>query len=183
MTIGVERGKWWWARQWRDWGVFPVVAVVAVMAVVAFAAVDVQVTLVAFFVCLAAVKMWGDNRWRRGWRVWYSVAFFIFLLVALAADFSGYVFALVGVPEGMARAAVERREEKRAESLFAAVAFGARKLGMTFDEVEERRRLETGEIWIDELRAMSDKLYERQRLQPCCAVPLARDGDQLHARR
>ena len=71
--------------------------------------------LAVFCVCLVAAKMWGDPLWRRGWRVWYSVACVTFFLAGLAADLSGYVFVLIGVPVVMARWAVERREETRVE--------------------------------------------------------------------
>ena len=76
----------------------------------------VKVFFAVFVVCLAAVKMWGDPRWRRGWRVPYVVAGLTFVLVGLAADLPLYVFPLVLVPVGMAREAVERRERKRVES-------------------------------------------------------------------
>lgn len=75
-----------------------------------------KVCLAVFFVCLAAAKMRGDPRWRRGWRVRYAVAGLTFLLVGLAADLPAYVFPLVCVPVGMAREAFERREEKRVGS-------------------------------------------------------------------
>ena len=75
-----------------------------------------KVVVAVFFVCLAAAKTWGDPRWRRGWRVRYAVACLSFLLVGLAADLPPYVFPLVCVPVGMARAAVERRDEQRVES-------------------------------------------------------------------
>lgn len=75
-----------------------------------------RVCVAVFCVCLAAAKMRGDPRWRRGWRVRYAVACSTLVLVGLAADLPGQVFALVGLPIGMARAAVERREEKRVET-------------------------------------------------------------------
>ena len=75
-----------------------------------------EVFAAVFFVCLAAAKMWGDPRWRRGWRVRYAVACLTLLLVGLAADLPAQVFPLVCVPVGMARAAVERREDTRVES-------------------------------------------------------------------
>ena len=74
-----------------------------------------KVVVAVFFVCLAVAKIWGDPRWRRGWRVWYFVAGLIFVLGWLAADLPVYVVPLVAVPAGMACAAVDRREEKRAE--------------------------------------------------------------------
>ena len=76
----------------------------------------IKVFVAVFVVCLAAVQMWRDPRWRRGWRVPYVVAGLTFVLFGLAADLPLYVFPLVLVPVGMVREAVERREEKRIES-------------------------------------------------------------------
>ncbi len=115
MVIEAERAEWRWAPGWREWCLLGMVAVAAVVAL----AVDVgffKVVVAVYCVCLAVAKMWGDPRWRRGWRVRYTIACSTFVLAGLAADLSGYVFALVGVPVGMAREAVERREEKRVES-------------------------------------------------------------------
>ena len=111
MTIEMARAGWRWARGWREWGFLGVVAIAAVAAL----SVDVHfstVVVLVFFACLLAAKIRGDHRWRRGWRVGYSVACMIFLLAGLAGDLPGYMFALVGVPAGMMCAAVERREEK-----------------------------------------------------------------------
>jgi len=76
-----------------------------------------KVVLGVFVVCLFAAKMWRDDRWRHGWRVWYSVAGVTFILVGLAADVPLYVFPLVCVPAGMACAAVERREDEAGREL------------------------------------------------------------------
>ena len=114
MTIEMARAGWRWARGWREWCFFGVV-VAAAFAALAAGVHFFDVVLVVFCVCLAAAKIRGDHRWRRGWRVGYSVACMSFVLVWSAADLPGYGFALVAAPAGMTRAAVERWEEKRVE--------------------------------------------------------------------
>ena len=59
----------------------------------------------------------------------------------------------------------ERRLGERIEGLIAAIAARARKLGMFYDENDERRRLADGEIGIVELQALADKLGERIRVR------------------
>ena len=111
MVIEAERAERRWAPGWREWCLLGMVAVAAVLAL----AVDVgffKVVVAVFCVCLAVAKMWGDPRWRRGWRVRYTIACSTFVLAGLAADVPLYVFPLVCVPAGMACAAVERREDE-----------------------------------------------------------------------
>ena len=55
--------------------------------------------------------------------------------------------------------------ENRIEGLIGAIAARARKLGMLYDENDERRRLATGEIGIAELQALADELGERIRIR------------------
>ena len=114
MTIEMARAGWRCARGWREWCFLGVVAVAAVAALEAGVHFF-DVVLVVFCACLVAAKIRGDHRWRRGWRVGYAVACLSFVLAWSAADLPGYVFALVAVPVGMMRAAVERREEERVE--------------------------------------------------------------------
>jgi len=57
----------------------------------------------------------------------------------------------------------ERKLEERIEGLIAAIATRARKLGMLYDENDERRRLAAGEIGVAELQTLADKLGERIR--------------------
>ena len=111
MPIGVECAKWL-ARGW-----YSLAAIVAGAAFALPADVHSNVALVVFCVCLVAAKMCDDHRWRRGWRVWYSIIAVLIFALMLAADLPGYVMALLGVSAGMSVAAIERREEKRAESL------------------------------------------------------------------
>ena len=59
----------------------------------------------------------------------------------------------------------ERKLEERIEGLIAAVAARARKLGMLYDESDERRRLAAGEIGVAELQTLADKLGERIRVR------------------
>lgn len=54
----------------------------------------------------------------------------------------------------------QERLNERIEGLFAAIAARARKLGMEYDEVDERRRLKAREIGVDELQALADKLAD-----------------------
>ena len=54
----------------------------------------------------------------------------------------------------------QERLNERIEGLFAAIAARARKLGMEYDEVDERRRLKAGEIGVDELQALADRLAD-----------------------
>lgn len=116
MTIERDRAEWLFARGWREWCHLGVVAVVVAVAL-AVGPHFVKVVVAAYCVGLMAAKMWGDPRWRCGWRVRYAVAGVTFILVGLAADLPLYVFPLVCVPAGWACAAVERREEKRIEQL------------------------------------------------------------------
>lgn len=55
--------------------------------------------------------------------------------------------------------------ENRIEGLIGAIAARARKLGMLYDENDERRRLASGEIGIAELQALADELGERIRVR------------------
>ena len=57
----------------------------------------------------------------------------------------------------------EERNRCRTEGLIAAIAARARRLGMSYDEKDERRRLAAGEIGVDELQALADKLAEQIR--------------------
>ena len=112
MTIGVERANWL-ARGWYS------LAVIAAGAALALPAdVHSNAALVVFCVCLMAAKMCGDHRWRRGWRVWYSIIAVSIFALMLAGDLPGYLMALVGVSAGTSVAAIERREEQRVESPF-----------------------------------------------------------------
>ncbi len=112
MTIGVERANWL-ARGWYS------LAVIAAGVVFALPAdVHSNVALVVFCVCLVAARMCGDHRWRRGWRVWYSIIAVLIFALMVAGDLPGYLMALVGVSAGMSVAAIERREEQRVESPF-----------------------------------------------------------------
>lgn len=54
----------------------------------------------------------------------------------------------------------QERLNERIEGLFAAIAARARKLGMEYDEVDERRRLKAGEIGVDDLQALADRLAD-----------------------
>ena len=92
MTIEMARAGRRWARGWREW-CFLGVVVAAVVAALAVGVHFSTVVVLVFFACLLAAKIRGDHRWRRGWRVGYSVACLTFFLVGLAADFPGYVFA------------------------------------------------------------------------------------------
>ena len=57
----------------------------------------------------------------------------------------------------------QERIQERIEGLFAAIAPRARRLGMKYDEVDERRRLEAGEIGVDDLQAHADILADEIR--------------------
>ena len=61
----------------------------------------------------------------------------------------------------------QERLDKRIEGLFAAIAARARELGMEYDEVDERRRLKAGEIGVDELQALADKLADEIQQRRC----------------
>ena len=61
----------------------------------------------------------------------------------------------------------QERLNERIEGLFAAIAARARKLGMEYDEVDERRRLNTGEIGVDELQALADRLADEIQERRC----------------
>ena len=52
----------------------------------------------------------------------------------------------------------QQRKEQRVEGLIAAIAARARRLGMKYDEADERRRLAAGGIGLDELQALADRL-------------------------
>jgi hypothetical protein len=57
----------------------------------------------------------------------------------------------------------QQRQERRVEGLIAAIAARARRLGMEYDETDERHRLAAGEIGVDELQALADRLAEEIR--------------------
>ena len=57
----------------------------------------------------------------------------------------------------------KERVDERIEGLFTAIAARARKLHMAYDEADERRRLEAGEIGLDELPALADSLADEIR--------------------
>jgi len=57
----------------------------------------------------------------------------------------------------------QRRTEDRIEGLFAAIAARAREAGHHYDERDERRRLAAGEIDVDALQRLADKLGEEVR--------------------
>ena len=59
----------------------------------------------------------------------------------------------------------QRRRQARIEGLIAAIAARARKLGMEYNEADERQGLETGEIDVDALQAHADELGEMLRTQ------------------
>ena len=59
----------------------------------------------------------------------------------------------------------QRRRHDRIEGLIAAIAARARQLGMKYDEADERRGLERGEIDVDALQAHADELGEMLRAQ------------------
>ena len=52
----------------------------------------------------------------------------------------------------------QQRQEQRVEGLIAAIAARARQLRMEYDETDERRRLKAGEIGVDELQVLADRL-------------------------
>lgn len=54
----------------------------------------------------------------------------------------------------------QRRNETRTEGLFAAIAARAREAGHDYDERDERRRLAEGEIDVDALQRLADRLLE-----------------------
>ena len=60
----------------------------------------------------------------------------------------------------------QQRQEQRVEGLIAAIAARARRLGMEYDETDERHRLAAGEIGVDELQALADRLAEEIRDRP-----------------
>ncbi len=57
----------------------------------------------------------------------------------------------------------KERLDERTEGLFAATAARARKLGLAYDEADERRRLAAGEIGVGELQALADSLGDELR--------------------
>ena len=61
----------------------------------------------------------------------------------------------------------QERIQERIEGLFAAIATRARRLGMKYDEVDERRRLEAGEIGVDDLQAHADSLVDEIQDRRC----------------
>ncbi|MCY4373546.1 MAG: hypothetical protein OXC31_07185 [Spirochaetaceae bacterium] len=61
----------------------------------------------------------------------------------------------------------QERLDERVEGLFAAIAARARELGMVYDEADERRRLKAGEIGVDELQALADKLADEIQQRRC----------------
>ena len=56
-----------------------------------------------------------------------------------------------------------QRQEERIEGLIGAIAARARRLGMEYNEAEERQLLEAGEIGVDDLQRHADKLEEKLR--------------------
>jgi len=77
-------------------------------------------------------------------------------------------YAAAGTPR--AREADRRRQEQqqqrnedRIEGLFAAIAARAREAGHDYDERDERRRLAEGEIDVDALQRLADRLLEEVR--------------------
>ena len=56
-----------------------------------------------------------------------------------------------------------QRQEERIEGLIGAIAARARRLGMEYNEAEERHLLEAGEIGVDDLQRHADKLEEKLR--------------------
>ena len=59
----------------------------------------------------------------------------------------------------------QQRRHNRIEGLIAAIAARARQLGMKYDEADERRGLERGEIDVDALQTHADELGEMLRAQ------------------
>ena len=57
----------------------------------------------------------------------------------------------------------QQRQEDRIEGLFAAIAARAREAGHDYDERDERQRLAEGEIDVDRLQVLADKLGEEVR--------------------
>ena len=57
----------------------------------------------------------------------------------------------------------QQRQEDRIEGLFGAIAARAREAGHDYDERDERRRLAEGEIDVDRLQDLADKLGEEVR--------------------
>ena len=55
----------------------------------------------------------------------------------------------------------QQQQHHRLEGLFGAIAARCRKLGFSYDEQEERRRLHEGEIDIDRLQRHADELAEK----------------------
>ncbi|MDE2987182.1 MAG: hypothetical protein OXT70_03905 [Chloroflexota bacterium] len=66
---------------------------------------------------------------------------------------------------GRRRQEQQQRREDRIEGLFAAIAARAREAGHDYDERDERRRLAEGEIDVDRLQALADRLLEDVREQ------------------
>ena len=59
----------------------------------------------------------------------------------------------------------QQRREDRIEGLFGAIAARAREAGHDYDERDERRRLAQGEINVDDLQQLADRLLEEVREQ------------------
>ncbi|MCY3763043.1 MAG: hypothetical protein OXH50_17495 [Gemmatimonadetes bacterium] len=75
-------------------------------------------------------------------------------------------YAAAGTPrarEADRRRQQQQRQEDRIEGLFAAIAARAREAGRDYDEADERRRLAEGEIDVDRLQALADKLGDEIR--------------------
>ena len=71
---------------------------------------------------------------------------------------SNYLKAVVDSNNRRQQQQLSRRTETRIKGLFAACAVRARKLGLTYDEADERARLKKGETALGDIQALADQL-------------------------